>query len=185
MTELQTSTTASINEAFSRFHALGERNRDGLIDQINAAREIGMHLEGEKKKTPHGQWLLRFRSCNGKVATDYQYEFSYELGKLFMRLYRGMQDVIYSLPDAVCSLKDMMVAVGALPQSQRGEQKRHGPKGWFAELVEVAMELDEVTNREFRKRPLIEWPIPEVEQLEEQLRPLAQKHADARALLGI
>jgi hypothetical protein len=141
LTQTRAAREKSIHEvqlAYQEFLDAGERVSDGLVNQVNIARGIGMHLAGLKKEM-RGDFGKLFKSDSGKPNQNPSFDFTAEYGRTFMRLSAALPNAITSLPEAVHSLKDVMIMAGALPESSRGEQQARGDMNLESHVERIRM----------------------------------------------
>lgn len=172
-----------INAAFARME---ERNKAGtqlLVDQVNEARAIGLHLIGLKKASKRDFGTL-FTSDSGRANQNPVFGFTAEYGRVFMRLAEKLPDPIISLPEHAKSLKDVLVLMEALPASARGDQSARGTMNWLSTLQRQGMTMLAIVGKEEEKLDLREWPRTQVQALVDQLKPFNEKYEAALAVLG-
>jgi hypothetical protein len=120
-TELSASLIEQINTAHREVCASANSARDALIAQVNKARQAGIYLDALREQTPHGQWEQMFSS---KSRTGSVFAFSVDTALLYIKISERIKQPITELAEGMRSLKDVMVAVGALnAPAGHGDQK--------------------------------------------------------------
>lgn len=170
-----------ITDAHARVLRSSERTRQSLIEYVNAARETGLLLNKRKDETPHGQWLALFADAPAGANSNPAWNFTNETARIYMRLADRLPEAVTELPEAIGSLKDLLIAnnIIAAPDGH-GSQRSHALT--FGSLL--THDLGGLQSR-WRKHGLLtgdglneakvqELSPPAKEQIHEQVRPFAE-----------
>jgi hypothetical protein len=172
-----------INDGHARFMAAGKRTKQALIEHVNEARLVGIHLAELKKQTKHGAWLALFKSARGRANSKPVLNFDSQTALNYMRVSARLPNPVTSLPEAAQSLKDVMVMAGGLPASGRGDQKSRGTLNWLSVLQNKLMTATAIIGKQLDKADMRAWQRQEVEIMERHLRPFADRHKAAAEIL--
>jgi|GEM_PF-4425266 len=175
-TTVESPAVVRINELHTQFVAIGRRNTEQVIAQINIAREIGLLLIGEKERL-RGGWKESFAEKGANVCP---FRFSYGTAKNYMRVAKLCPDKVTSLPEGVRVLSDIFRMSGALPDpAGRNEGQRRGDP--VDMVFQTAGRFLERFERVRGTRPVSEWPEGQKEELRAKLEPLVAVY---RELIG-
>lgn len=154
--QLESSLVAQIHQAHAECIACDTDIRAVILAKINKARECGLYLEDAKDKAGHGNW-------ERWVATNLR--FSIDTAKLYMRFAKANREPVTDLKDGVNSLKDAMIASGALtaPAGHRSGQQLHEPN-LFAVVAKYATNFSAEFEKQFTRKPIEEYDRSTVEQ---------------------
>jgi hypothetical protein len=181
-TAITSPAAALINERHAQFVALGKRNADGVVEQINLAREIGIYLKGErdllkKARDEDGnrvRWQSQFATAEGKSNTDVRFNFDYMTGHRYIRVADLLPDQITSLPEGVRVLSDVFRMSAELPAPERGNgEKSHDP-GYFGKAVKHVTGLLGIFGKWREVEPIEQWPEKRKEDMRAQLKPAVE-----------
>lgn len=168
-----------INECHSEFVALGRRNAESIVAQINKAREIGLLLKAEQERLRElrkdGASIPPWKKCfaeNG--ATDCPFLFSHSTAKNYMRVSDLLADPIETLPEGVRVLTDIFRMSDALPAPEREEgQTAHDP-GFFGRSVKQVNGFLALLGKWKESEPVDNWSPQQREDMKAQLQPVME-----------
>lgn len=171
--EAKNELVAKVNACHENCRSLTQRLADIAVESINEARKTGLLLLELQEQTPEGQWMGLFSGSKGGNAP--QIAFSWDTGRLYIKLANAMPEPIKTLPEGVRHLKDMLIACHALPASEgHGEQTRHEERSPFQALVKLAGEMQGCVSLWRKAAPTEDWS-PELKmQVKSQLEPLVK-----------
>jgi hypothetical protein len=181
--EAQSAAIEAINEGHARFLSFGKRTESAFIEQLNAAREIGIHLLELKKTARYGVWQNLFATAKGEAKVNAVLLFDYMTGRNYMRLAEAHPSPITTLAEGVRTMRDVMIMAGALPEPQRGEQETRGTLGWLSQSERVLMSFNSILGKQLEKAKLEEWKTTELDALDAQLKPFEERRAEVQAEL--
>lgn len=180
--QIEESIVSKINECHQEFLAIGQRNVEGIVEQINKAREIGIYLQGfkeELKKTrdENGNrilWEKQFSSTRGKSETNFTFGFDYRTGHNYIRVAKILPEPITSLPEGVRVLSDVFRMSNALPEPEgRGAETAHEPE-FFSKTVKHLSGFLATVSKWREGEPLEKWSAKRREDLRDQIRPVVE-----------
>lgn len=152
-TELTTSLVTQIKQAHNACCAADHPIREALIEKANRARECGIYLIEAKAQCGHGRWMEWVNLNLG---------LSMEMVSRYIRFANCYPNPITALPECVDSLKDAMIASGALVAPARTEQQR-SQLGFLTRFTDAAMRFTGLLTGQIEKQSLDDWPDSEVE----------------------
>jgi hypothetical protein len=178
--ELETSLVTEINLAHQQCLACDSDLEELILKKCNCARKCGLNLINAKEKVGHGNWMSWVNSNLG---------FSLEMAHRYMRFHDAHPELWTELKEGIRSLKDAMIATGALvAASGHGQQTLHQPN-FFSFVAKYLTNFKAEWEKQLSRRPLEEWDQPEVEQFVSQLEPVVEDvngiYATAKARLTI
>lgn len=166
-----------IHTCYSQFIELGQRNSEGLVAQINKAREIGVLLIAEKAKCKRGEWQPKFSTAKGKSNTNVTFRFDYITGRRFIKVAEAFHEPISSLPEGVRVLTDVYRGAGILPDPEEQEGRR--PRLEFLDRAskQIGVALEAI-GKWRAKTPVEQWTDRQREAMREQLQPLVELYGE-------
>lgn len=167
---------AEANRSHEEFIASGRSLGTSIIASANAARRTGLFLLTLKERTKQGDWLNLFASAKGVAKLAPVLTFEYTTGNRYMAIARALPDEITEVPDAIRSLKDLMVAIGAQPESSRCEQINRGDMGPYNKAERELGQFFAIINKQDEIEPVENWPADRREYWKGKLEPAVKLH---------
>ncbi len=174
--EIQQSLIGKINETHSECLACDTDIREVILRKVNKARECGIYLQELKESTPHGQWNALFASASGKPNENPAFHFTAETARQYVRFAGANKEPVTELTDGIRSVKDAMIASGALPAKSHGDQNLHADESNF--WVNAGRQLQAFStlwNKQEKHHPVTEWTPETAENFVAQMEPVIEK----------
>ncbi len=158
---------ASINKAHSECMAADGDIRDVILGKINKARECGEFLLDAKERIGHGKWL------NWVTAN---LAFSEDTAARYMRFAKANTAPVRNLEEGVKSLKDAMIASGALPAKTHESQNLHANESnFFISAGKQLMAFGSLWDKQEKHHPVSQWAQETAEAFVAQMEPVIEK----------
>lgn len=177
--QIENPAAVKINECHAEFIALGKRNAEGVVEQINKAREIGNYLKAEQERLRElrrgGASIPPWKKCfTEKGATGCTFQFSYSTAVNYIRLADLLPEPIQSLPEGARVLTDIFRMSSALPAPERQEaQQAHDP-GFFGRSVKQVNGFLALLGKWRESEPVDSWSDRQKEDMKMQLKPVVE-----------
>lgn len=164
--ELSTTLADSINNTHRECMACDEEFTEILLRKCNKARECGIFLIEAKEKAGHGNW---------EKWVEERLSFSDVTAWRYMKYAKANPNPVKDLAEGILSLKDAMIASGALdaPQGHASQSKRT-PSNPFQSLVSLTTDMQGTFKKWEEQAPIDEWPEELRHQVKDQLEPLVK-----------
>jgi hypothetical protein len=173
--ELEKSLIEEINKRHTSAVKLTEGLSAHILDTVNELRQCGLLLIEFKEKTKHGEWQSLFATAKGKSCTDSTFGFDHSTATRYMKLARAHPEEITDLPQGIASVRDAMIAVGALPApSGHKSQEAHLEPNVFQVLMRYTAQLQGLVPEDHSEDTVRAWAPEEKAQLKSQLEPIVR-----------
>jgi hypothetical protein len=173
--ELAESLAVEINKRHESVLKLTHGLSAHILAAVNELRECGLLLLEYKEKAKHGEWQNLFKTAKGKSNSEVTFNFDYNTGHRYMKLARAHPQEIKDLPEGISSIRDAMIAAGALPApSGHKTQQAHEEPNIFQTLMRYTSQLQGLVPEGHSAEAIAAWTPDERAQLKTQLEPIVR-----------
>jgi hypothetical protein len=170
-----------INDRHAQCLATTENIKLAVLRMVNTARECGFWLRKLKEQTPHGKWEGLFSNRGAKSET--RFTFTYETARNYIRFAAENPAEITHLAKGVRSLKDAMIASGALPAPSFPQQQlRMIESSFIPAATKKLMDFLILWEKQMSLRPVQQWTQDLAIQFVNEMQPVLRKLNEAYAM---
>ncbi len=174
--EIQQSLIGKINETHADCLACDTDIREVILRKVNKARECGIYLQELRESTPHGQWGDLFASDSGKPNQKPVFVFTAETARNYIRFAGANKEAFTELTDGIRSVKDAMIASGALPARTHENQNLHANESnFFISAGKQLMAFGSLWDKQEKHHPVSAWTPETAEAFVAQMEPVIEK----------
>lgn len=152
----------TINKGHAECLACDDSVKDVVLNKVKIAREVGERLQQVKADLPHGRWLSWIRD---------NLTFSQDTARLYIRFFEANREPVTDLDKGIDSLKDAMIACGALSSPTHGKQTATN-LSWVDKFILKLGSVRESFKTRTERVPLEKWTPKERENAKNYLQPL-------------